>query len=92
MTKAEFIKAFKEKAGSETNAQAERDVVAFLEVVEEGLVAGETIQFVGWGSFEVKATAERIGRNPKTGEEIKIAAKKAVKFKAGKKLVEKVNG
>lgn len=91
MTKADFIDAFKEKTGAESKKKAADYVEAFLEVVEESLVKGENVQFVGWGAFEVKNTAEKMGRNPRTGEEIKIAAKKAVKFKAGKKLGDKVN-
>ena len=47
--------------------------------------------FIGWGKFEVVQKAERMGRNPKTGEEIKIEAKKTVKFKAGKTLTDKMN-
>lgn len=91
MTKADFIDAFKEKAGVETKKMATEYVETFLAVVEESLVKGDGVQFVGWGAFEVKNTAEKMGRNPKTGEEIKIPAKKAVKFKAGKKLSDKVN-
>ena len=48
------------------------------------------VQFVGWGTFDVQKRAARTGRNPQTGKEIKIAAKKVVKFKVGKKLAEKV--
>lgn len=91
MTKKDFVDKYAEKVG-ESKKRAGELVEAFLAVVEDGLTANDNIQFVGWGTFEVKATAERTGRNPKTGEEIKIPAKKAVKFKAGKKLVEKVNG
>ena len=91
MTKADFVDAFKEKTGVETKKKAADLVEAFLEVVEESLVKGDNVQFVGWGAFEVKNTAEKMGRNPKTGEEIKIPARKSVKFKAGKKLGDKVN-
>ncbi|MBF4806215.1 MAG: HU family DNA-binding protein, partial [Pseudoleptotrichia goodfellowii] len=49
-----------------------------------------TVQFVGWGTFGVQKRAARTGRNPQTGKEIKIAAKKVVKFKVGKKLADKV--
>lgn len=91
MTKKDFIDKYAEKRGI-TKVEAGAAVDAFTEVMEEALANGETVQFVGWGTFEVKTTAARVGRNPKTGAEITIAAKKAVKFKAGKKLVDKVNG
>jgi DNA-binding protein HU-beta len=91
MTKKDFIDIYAEKTG-ESKKKAGELVEAFLDVVEASLSKGDTVQFVGWGTFEVKTTAERIGRNPKTGVEIKIPARKAVKFKAGKKLSDKVNG
>lgn len=91
MTKKDFIDIYAEKTG-ESKKRAGELVESFLEVVEAALSKGETVQFVGWGTFEVKTTAERVGRNPKTGVEIKIPARKAVKFKAGKKLSDKVNG
>ena len=59
--------------------------------MEETLKAGEEINFIGWGKFEVVERPARTGRNPKTGEEIKIEAKKTVKFKAGKTLLDKIN-
>ena len=90
MTKKDFVDQFAEKTGESKKAAGEY-VDAFLETVEEVLAAKDSIQFVGWGTFEVKATAERKGRNPKTGEEIQIPAKKVVKFKAGKKLADNVN-
>lgn len=91
MTKKDLVEKYAEKTG-ESKKRAGELVEAFLATVEEVLTAGDSVQFVGWGTFEVKETAERMGRNPKTGEEIKIPAKKAVKFKAGKKLADKVNG
>ncbi len=91
MTKKDFVEKYAEKTG-ESKKRAGELVEAFLGTVEDALVAGDNVQFVGWGTFEVKETAERMGRNPKTGEAIKIPAKKAAKFKAGKKLADKVNG
>ena len=64
---------------------------AFLETVETALIQGEEVIFTGWGKWEVVEKAERIGRNPQTGEEITIPAKKAIKFKTGKSLEEKIN-
>ncbi len=66
-------------------------VDAFLETIEDSLVNAAGVQFVGWGTFEVKRTKERKGRNPKTGEEITIQARKNVSFKAGAALKSKVN-
>ena len=91
MTKKEFIALYAEKAKFETKAEAERKLDAVLDLFEEVLVKGEEINFIGWGKFEVKETAARVGRNPKTGEELQIPAKKVVKFRAGKGLADKVD-
>ena len=89
MSKKEFIEAYAKVTG-ETKKRAEELVNEFLLTVENSLIKGETVQFVGWGTFDVQKRAARTGRNPQTGKEIKIAAKKVVKFKVGKKLAEKV--
>ena len=91
MTKKEFIALYAEKAKFETKADAERKLDAVLDLFEEVLVKGEEVNFTGWGKFEVKETAARVGRNPKTGEEVQIPAKKVIKFKAGKGLADKVD-
>lgn len=91
MTKKEFIALYTEKANFETKADAERKLDAVLNLFEEILIKGEDINFVGWGKFEVKDTPARVGRNPKTGVEVEIPAKKVVKFKAGKTLADKVD-
>jgi DNA-binding protein HU-beta len=91
MTKKDFVEKYAEKTG-ESKKRAGELVEAFLGTVEDALVSGDNVQFVGWGTFEVKQSAERMGRNPKTGEAIKIPARKSAKFKAGKKLADKVNG
>ena len=89
MSKKEFVEAYA-KAIGETKKRAEELVNEFLGTVEEALVKGETVQFVGWGTFDVRKRAARMGRNPQTKKEIKIPAKKVVKFKVGKKLADKV--
>ena len=89
MSKKEFVEAYA-KATGETKKRAEELVNEFLGTVEKSLVKGESIQFVGWGTFEVKERAARTGINPQTKEEIQIPAKKVVKFKVGKKLADKV--
>ena len=91
MTKKEFVELYFEKGGFETKVEAEKKAKAFLETVEEALIKGEEVAFVGWGKWEVVEKAERVGRNPKTGEEITIPARKAIKFRVGKALEEKVN-
>lgn len=70
---------------------AEKALNAFVDIVNDALVAGEKVQVVGFGSFEVKVRPARTARNPRTGEEIEIAASKAPVFKAGKALKENVN-
>ena len=86
----EFVELYFEKGGFETKTEAERKMKAFLETVETALIQGEEVIFTGWGKWEVVERAERIGRNPKTGKEVVIPAKKAIKFKAGKSLEEKI--
>ena len=87
MSKKEFVDAYA-KATGETKKRAEELVNQFLDTVEEVLL--NSVQFVGWGTFEVKERAARTGINPQTKEEIQIPAKKVVKFKVGKKLADNV--
>ena len=89
MNKAELIIAAAEKAGL-TKKDTEAAITAAIAVITEKLAENEKIQLVGFGSFEVKARAERIGRNPKTKEQISIPASKVPVFKAGKALKDAV--
>ncbi len=89
MTKADFIVRYANKV-SESKKRAGELVDSFLLTIQESLVKGESVQFVGWGTFQVQKKPERVGRNPKTGAKIKIPSKKVVKFKMGKKLADKV--
>ena len=91
MTKKDFTKVLFEKGVFSSKAEAERKFEVILNTIEETLKAGDELNIIGWGKFEVVEKAERVGRNPKTGEENVIPAKKTVKFKAGKTLVEKMN-
>ena len=91
MNKSDLIAAVAAKTG-DTKKNAEASINALIDVIAESLKDGEKIQVVGFGSFEVRERAERKGRNPQTGKEMKIAAKKAPVFKAGKALKETVNG
>ena len=90
MTKAELVSKIAEK-GDYTKKDAEKAVKAFTEIVSEELAKGEKIQLVGFGTFEVAERAAREGRNPRTGENMAIAASKTPKFKAGKALKDLVN-
>lgn len=85
MNKAELIAKTAEKAGL-SKKDSEKAVNAALETITEALAEGEKVQLVGFGMFEVKARAARMGRNPKTKEQIAIPASKAPVFKAGKVL------
>ncbi len=83
--------AVAEKAGI-SKADAGTAVSAVLDTISETLTKGEKIALLGFGNFEISERSARDGRNPQTGATIKIAASKAVKFKAGKALKESVNG
>ena len=89
MNKAELISAVAEKAGL-SKKDTETVINATLDTIAASLQEGDKVQLVGFGSFEVKKRAERIGRNPKTKEEIKIPASKVPVFKAGKALKDAV--
>ena len=91
MNKSDLIAAVAAKTG-ETKKSAEASINAVIDVIAETLASGDKIQLVGFGSFEVRQRAPRKGRNPQTGKEMKIAAKKAPVFKAGKALKDAVNG
>ena len=90
MNKTDLIDAMASKTGL-TKKNAEAALNAFVETVSEQLAKGDKISLVGFGTFEVAERAEREGRNPQTGETMKIAASKAPKFKAGKALKDSVN-
>lgn len=90
MNKTELVAAIAEKTEL-SKKDAEKALKAFVDVVTEELTKGEKIQLVGFGTFEVSERAAREGRNPQTGETMKIAASKTPKFKAGKALKDVVN-
>jgi DNA-binding protein HU-beta len=95
VNKNEFISAVcsrKEVAKSDLTKTAITMVVeAVFDTIEAALKKGDEINLVGFGKFEVKKRAASEGRNPRTGETIKIKASKQVKFKAGKRLKDAVN-
>lgn len=90
MNKGELVEAIAKKAEI-SKKDAENALNAFTETVGKALKKGDKVQLVGFGTFEVAKRAARTGRNPQTGKEIKIAASKAPKFKAGKALKDLVN-
>lgn len=90
MNKAELVAAIADKTEL-SKKDTEKALKAFVDVVTDELKKGEKIQLVGFGTFEVSERAARDGRNPQTGETMKIAASKAPKFKAGKALKDAIN-
>jgi DNA-binding protein HU-beta len=88
MTKAEFVKTLKEQVGLSTLAQAEAAYEKLFVFFGATLKKGEAVAITGFGSFKVVSRKARKGRNPRTGKELKIPARKAVKFTAGKALKE----
>jgi DNA-binding protein HU-beta len=90
MNKAQLIDAIAGESGL-TKADAKKALDSFIKVTGEALKKGDRVALVGFGSFGVAERSQRTGRNPQTGKEIKIAAKKVVKFKAGSELSDSVN-
>ena len=90
MNKTELIAAVAEKADL-SKKDAEAAITATVDAIAEALTQGEKVQLVGFGSFEVKTRAARVGRNPRTGEEIPISEAKLPVFKAGKALKDAVS-
>ncbi|MBC7075494.1 MAG: HU family DNA-binding protein [Syntrophomonadaceae bacterium] len=87
MNKTELVEEVAVKLGM-TKKDVEKTVNAFLQTVEESLKAGEKVQLIGFGTFEVRERQARKGRNPQTGDEIDIPAARVPAFKAGKTLKE----
>lgn len=91
MNRKELVEALAAKTES-TKADAERAVAALIDIISATLKKGDSLSLVGFGTFEVRKRAARTGRNPKTGEELKIKAAKVPAFKAGATLKALVNG
>lgn len=89
MNKSELIDAIAEKAKL-TKADAARALDAFIDTVTASLSKGKAVTLIGFGTFTVKERQERQGRNPRTGEPMKIKAAKIPAFKAGKTLKDAV--
>ena len=89
MNKTELIAAIAAKSNL-TKKDSELALTAALEAITEALVEGDKVQLIGFGTFETKKREAREGRNPRTGETIKVPASKAPVFKVGKALKDKV--
>lgn len=89
INKQSLVEKVAEKTGL-TKKDAASAVDALFEGIQSSLKAGEKVQVIGFGNFEVRERAARKGRNPQTGEEITIAASKSPAFKAGKQLKDAV--
>ena len=90
MNKTELINAIAEQTGL-SKKDTESTINSFVNVVSDELAKKEKVQLVGFGTFETRERASRTGRNPQTGEELKIDAATVPAFKAGKALKDKVN-
>ncbi|WP_101876571.1 HU family DNA-binding protein [Lachnoclostridium edouardi] len=90
MNKTDLVAAIAERTEL-SKKDAEKAVKAFTDVISEELANSGKIQLVGFGTFEVSERPEREGRNPKTGEPMKIAASRTPKFKPGRVLKDMVN-
>lgn len=91
MNKTDLVEAIA-AAADISNAQATKALNALIDSITDTLAKGEKVTLVGFGTFETRHRAERVGRNPQNGAEIKIAASNTPAFKAGKKLKDAVNG
>jgi len=89
MNKSDLIQAVAEKSGL-TKKDSASAVDAVFDGIADSLAKGEKVQLIGFGTFEVRSRKAREGRNPATGEIMKIEASKAPAFKAGKALKDKV--
>ncbi|MEI7612040.1 MAG: HU family DNA-binding protein [Betaproteobacteria bacterium] len=91
MNKTELVDALAQKCDL-TKADAARAVDGLTDILAETLAKGESVAVLGFGNFTITERAARVGRNPKTGEPLQIAASKSPKFTAGSKLKAAING
>ena len=90
MTKQDIINHVSEQA-SLSRSKAEEAVETVIELIKDSLRQGESVILRRFGTFQVKQKTKRVGRNPKTGEEAEISARKVVRFKSGKHFKQSVN-
>jgi len=92
MTKRDLVEKLSEKAGDLSLKDSEMIVNAIFDAMTEALASGDRIEIRGFGSFHVRRRDARDGRNPRTGEKVRVQAKKVPFFKVGKELKKKVDG
>ena len=92
MTKAELIESVHDRNSNLTKKEAAALVESIFDTIKESLEAGENIKVSGFGNFQVKDKSARRGRNPQTGEEIEIAARRVLTFRASPVLKKSING
>ncbi len=90
MNKTQLIQKIAEN-GNMTKKDAEIALKAVIDAISDSVASGEKVQVAGFGSFDVKARDARMGRNPKTGEAVEIAASKRIVFTAAQSLKDKLN-
>ncbi|MEA2084350.1 MAG: HU family DNA-binding protein [Thermodesulfobacteriota bacterium] len=90
MNKGELVSSMA-KAGEISKTAADKALDGLLETITDALSSGDKVTLVGFGTFSVTNRSARKGRNPQTGKEIQIKAKKVARFKAGSKLADAVN-
>ena len=89
MNKAQLVEVVQKELGRDVSkAASERSLDAVLRAIQKGVKTGGEVQLVGFGTFRLRKRPARMGRNPKTGEQIQIAASKTVRFSAGQGLKE----
>ncbi|MGL4393104.1 MAG: HU family DNA-binding protein [Fusobacteriaceae bacterium] len=91
MTKKELARTLSDKKVFSSVSEAEKKLEAIIDAMAETIKKEKSLSIVGFGKWEVSRRAARMGRNPKTGAEIKIPARNALKFRPGKKLVDSLN-
>ncbi len=91
MNKTELVAAIANDSGL-TKVQAQKALDAAIDAISGAMAKGDSVTLIGFGTFKVSKRAERMGRNPQTGKEIKIAASKLPRFVPGKGLKDAVNG
>ncbi|AAW85732.1 integration host factor subunit alpha [Aliivibrio fischeri] len=89
LTKADLAETLFEKVGL-SKRDAKETVEVFFEEIKQALESGEQVKLSGFGNFDLREKSERPGRNPKTGEDIPISARRVVTFKPGQKLKARV--
>ncbi len=91
MTKSELIKKLVAKFPSLKEREIETSLNLILKEISTALIAGDRVELRGFGAFSIRTRAPRTARNPRTGEKVSVAARKAIYYRAGKELKELIN-